>query len=80
MSVPSKVSIFERSIRHALIDRDMNVSDLASALGISPAYLYDILKDARRAVAQRKRICEFLGLDELIAGKEDNDETDHDNQ
>jgi len=53
---------FEKQVRKALIDLDMSMSDLASQLGISLAYLYDILKSARKAEHQKGRIRELLKL------------------
>lgn len=54
---------FEKAVRKTLIDKDMTLSDLAAALGISLSYLYDILKSTRKADRQRKRITEVLGLE-----------------
>lgn len=53
---------FEKQVRKALIDLDMSISDLANQLEISNAYLYDILKSARKAENQKQRIREFLKL------------------
>nr|WP_308742068.1 helix-turn-helix transcriptional regulator [uncultured Anaerocolumna sp.] len=53
---------FEKNVRKALIDRDMTLSDLAEQLGISLTYLYDIFKNSRKAVHQRKRIIQILEL------------------
>ena len=53
---------FEKNVRKALIDKDMRLSDLAKELGISLAYLYDILKSARKAEHQKQRIAEILEI------------------
>ena len=57
-----KMSDWEKAIRHELLDRDMNLSDLADALGINLTYLYDILKDNRKATEMRQKINDFLGI------------------
>ncbi len=55
---------FEKEVRKALIDRNMNLSDLAKVLNISLSYLYDILKEARKGSKQKKKICIFLGIED----------------
>ena len=55
---------FEKAVRKALIDRDMKLTDLADAIGISLTYLYDILNENRKAEHQKKRIIEILELQE----------------
>jgi len=55
---------FEKEVRKSLIDRDMNMSDLAEVLNISLAYLYDIFKGGRKAIGQRKKICKILNIKE----------------
>ena len=54
---------YEKKVRKALIDRDMNLSDLAAETGVSVTYLYDILSGARKATKLRQEINDFLGLD-----------------
>lgn len=39
------MSEFEKQVRHALIDRDMTMTDLANELGITISYVSDLLKD-----------------------------------
>ena len=56
------MSEFERAVRHALVDRDMSLTDLANELGISVSYIYEIIHGTRKADDQKKRIREFLGL------------------
>ena len=53
---------FEKAVRKALIDREMKLTDLADALGISLTYLYDILNDNRKAEHQKKKIIEIFEL------------------
>lgn len=55
---------FEKAVRKALIDKDMKLTDLADAIGISLTYLYDILNGNRKAEHQKKKIAEILELQE----------------
>jgi DNA-binding Xre family transcriptional regulator len=55
---------FEKAVRKALIDKDMKLTDLADAIGISLTYLYDILAGNRKAEHQKKKIIEILELQE----------------
>ncbi len=66
------MSEFEKQVRHALLDREMSLSDLAELLGISVSYIYEIIKGTRKAEDQKQRIIVLLGLD---YGKDDS-ETD----
>ena len=66
------MSEFEKQVRHALLDREMSLSDLAEVLGISVSYIYEIIKGTRKAEDQKQRIITLLGLD---YGKDDS-ETD----
>lgn len=56
------MSEFERQVRHALIDRNMSLTDLASELGISVSYVYEIIKGTRKAEDQKEKIRSFLDL------------------
>ncbi len=53
---------FEKAVRKALIDREMKLTDLTNALGISLTYLYDIMNGSRKAEHQKKKIIEILEL------------------
>ena len=55
---------FEKAVRKALIDKEMKLTDLANAIGISLTYLYDILAGNRKAEHQKKKIIEILNLQE----------------
>lgn len=57
---------FEKEVRKALIDRDMNLKDLAKQLQISLPYLYDILNSNRPGKEQKKKIVEILELQPSI--------------
>lgn len=54
------MSEFEKQVRHALIDRDMTMTDLANELGITISYVSDLLKGKRTNQEQLQRIKEFL--------------------
>lgn len=62
---------FEKAVRHALIDRNMSVTDLAGKLGISVSYMFEIIKGTRKAEQQKERIKQFLGI-----GGEDDEQID----
>ena len=64
------MSEFEKQVRHALLDREMSLSDLAKLLGISVSYIYEIIKGTRKAEDQKQRIITLLGLD---YGKDDSE-------
>ena len=56
------MSEFEKQVRHALIDSDMTMTDLANELGISVSYVSDLLKKKRENQEQLQRIKDFLGI------------------
>lgn len=53
---------FEKAVRHALIDKEMTMTDLAGYLGLSVGYVSDILNGNRNAEAQKARIKDFLQI------------------
>lgn len=55
---------FEKKVRKALIDKELNISKLSQQLGITPAYLYDILKGNRPGTKQKEKIIKILGIKE----------------
>ena len=58
-----EMSNWEKEVRKALIDKNMNMTDLADQLGVSSCYLYDILNDNRPAVNMRQKINNYLGIE-----------------
>lgn len=56
------MSEFEKQVKKALIDRNMTMSDLAEALGISLSYVSDLIKEKRNNKEQIARIKDFLNL------------------
>ncbi|AEY65384.1 DNA-binding protein [Clostridium sp. BNL1100] len=60
------MTVFEKEVRKALIDKDMTVNKLAEEMGISSCYLIDILKGNRTGKKQKTKILALLGLDESI--------------
>jgi len=62
---------FEIAVKTALIKNEkLNLSKLAKELGISAAYLSDVVRGNRKAEHYRKRICEILDLDYENLNKE----------
>ena len=64
------MSEFEKKVRHALIDLEMTMTELADLLEISISYLYDILNGSRKAEHQKQRIRQLLSIE----GGEDDEE------
>ncbi|AXF39447.1 DNA binding protein [Paenibacillus phage Wanderer] len=61
---------FEKAIKHALVDKGMNVSDLAREIGHSPQYIHNILKGRRRLNTDIMfKICDVLDLEVKILPK-----------
>ncbi|MFI3130955.1 multiprotein-bridging factor 1 family protein [Mammaliicoccus sciuri] len=57
---------FGLKVRTELLKRNMTSKQLAEKLGISPAYLSDILRGHRDAINQRKRIAKILDIKEEV--------------
>lgn len=53
---------FGLQVRIKLLEKDKSMLSLANELGITNAYLSDILRGNRRAEKQRKKIAEILGI------------------
>ncbi|WP_410495183.1 helix-turn-helix transcriptional regulator [Cellulosilyticum sp. ST5] len=53
---------FGKEVAKKLIDLDMNNSDLAEKIGVSPMYISDILQGKRVATERKKQIVEILQL------------------
>lgn len=53
---------FEMAVKRALRERDMTMLSLAKELGISSAYLSDIVKGNRKANPVREKIVEILEI------------------
>lgn len=64
------MSDFEKEVKHALIDKNMTMSDLASNLGISISYVSDLLKNKRGNEKQIQRIKDFLNISEVTNHEE----------
>ena len=58
------MSEFEKQVRHALIDHNMTMKDLAEQLEISVSYLYDIITGARKAEHQKQSIRQLLSIED----------------
>lgn len=64
------MSDFEKEVKHALINKNMTMSDLASNLGISTSYVSDLLKNKRGNKKQIQRIKDFLNISEVTNHEE----------
>lgn len=56
---------FGLKVRTELLKRNMSSKQLADMLGISPAYMSDILRGRRDAFEQKKRIAKILEIKEV---------------
>lgn len=54
---------FEKEVKKALIDHDLTMGMLADRLGISIAYVSDLIKGKRTNKTQISRICRELHID-----------------
>lgn len=61
-----KLTPFGKEVEKALIDRDMDKCELASAIGISQPYLTDILKGTRNGTERKIQIAKYLNLDLVV--------------
>lgn len=64
-----KLTPFGKEVEKALIDKDMDKGELAKAIGISQAYLTDILKGTRNGTERKKQIAEYLKIDLIVASR-----------
>jgi transcriptional regulator with XRE-family HTH domain len=62
--VKKRMTDFEKKIRHALIDNDMTMTELAKKLGISVPYVYEIVKGTRKSDKYVSLLMEILHIDE----------------
>lgn len=54
---------FGIKVRTELLKRELTLTELAAELGISTAYLSDILRGRRDATEQKQRIAKLLDLE-----------------
>ena len=52
-----------KDVKHQLIERDMDVNDLAEAIGISRVYVSEIINGRRYAPEMAKKIASFLEVE-----------------
>ena len=52
-----------KDVKHKLIERDMDVNDLAEAIGISRVYVSEIINGRRYAPEMAKKIASFLEVE-----------------
>lgn len=55
---------FELKVKMQLIKKNMTLTQIAEELGISLAYVSDIVRGNRKAEHYRKKIMEILGIKE----------------
>lgn len=60
------MSEFEKLVRHALIDNNMSMSQLAEKLGISVSYAYELIKGSRKNEEQKAKMKDVLGITEDV--------------
>lgn len=62
---------FSNTIKHALVDVDMNPSDLARKTGYSPQYIHNLLKGEKRWNEESmQKVCDVLGLELEVKKRE----------
>lgn len=59
------MSEFEKQVRHALIDKEMTLTELAGELDISISYLYELMKGTRKNEDQKAKIRQVLGIPDI---------------
>lgn len=60
-------TLFGKEVAKTLIDKGWENRDLAEALGVSDAYITDILQGKRKATKKKKEMAEILGLNIVLA-------------
>lgn len=62
---------FSIKVRHALVDADMNPSELARKIDLSPMYVHNLLRGKRRWNEETMlKVCEVLGLEIEVRRKD----------
>lgn len=62
---------FSNTIKHVLVDKDMNPSDLARKTGYSAQYIHNLLKGEKRWNEESmKKVCDVLGLELAVKKRE----------
>lgn len=72
------MSEFEKTVKKALIEHDMTMSDLAELLGISLSYTSDLIKGKRSNTTRIGAITEILGLQDAVQAPLPNELLDND--
>ncbi len=65
--VNEKTSEWEKAVRKAVIDRNMTYEELASSIELSRTYMAGVISCRVDSPKARKRINEFLGIDENLS-------------
>lgn len=61
---------FAKAVKHALVDANMNMSDLARKTGYSIMYINNLLNGRRRWNEESMlKVCDVLGLEIIVVPK-----------
>ena len=58
-----EMSAWEKKVRHALIDRNMNIPELAAEVGFNVTYIYDVFSGARPGEKLKAAINKYLEIE-----------------
>lgn len=58
-----EMSDWEKRVRHALIDKNMNIPELAAEVGFNVTYLYDVFNGARPGEKVKAAINKYLEIE-----------------
>ena len=57
-----ELSPWRKSVKHALIDRDMQIVDLADALGMTRVHVSQVINGKVKSKAAVKKISDYLNI------------------
>lgn len=58
-----EMSAWEKEVRKALIDRDMNIPELAAEIGFNVTYLYDVFNGVRPGKRVKAAVNDYLKIE-----------------
>ncbi|GKS14738.1 hypothetical protein YDYSY3_57380 [Paenibacillus chitinolyticus] len=68
--------VFSKTVKHALVDKDINATELARLTGHSAQYMHNLLKGNRRWNEDTmNKVCKALKMELKLVPKEDADNT-----
>ncbi|MEV2911150.1 helix-turn-helix transcriptional regulator [Paenibacillus larvae] len=66
--------VFSKSVKHRLIDQNLNSSKLARLTNLSPQYMHNLLNGKRRWNEDTMlKVCDALGLEMRVIPKEESE-------